>query len=264
MRGSWFYDDFKTPFVGVRKRKALVLTGNMYLASEWASQTKAGQGVIFSDERGLRHRGVLLQDKFKPEWLRYLPVRLWTTPMLHAFVDRLLSGELDQCRNATGFKVHTSFDTAWKATQESASAGEPGSLRIVPETGILMNVGTKSRNRVNGLLRQAQKTIKDKLFEGRKVRPSEDPGHVVVKEPDNKGTRNRLSARRQEGDVEGGAALGRKEAGYVVLQARTPEQMHRAIDMLIKGPGLELFVSAVWLKQGHFCLAAPLCRDWRN
>ena len=245
MRGDWLHDDFKRPFAGVRNRKALVLTGNMYLASEWASQTRAGNGVIFTDERGLRHRGILLQEKFKPEWLKYLPVRLWTSQMLHKFVDRLLvEHETSESRSPTGFKVHTSFESAWKATEQSASGGNAGVLRIIPGNGILLDIGKGGRNRINGMLRQAQMKIKLTEFAGAKVAPRDDPGYVTIKDSNTKGVR----ARQARGGADGGegtdASLGRKESTLVVLQAETPAKLHRAIEMLLKGPGLEVFASS--------------------
>lgn len=266
MRGSWFYDDFKRPFSGERNRNALVLTGNMYLASEWASQTKAGTGVIFSDDRGLRHRGILLQEKFKPEWLRYLPVRLWTKTMMHDFVDRLLADEMREHMPVTGFKVHTSFDTAWKATEESRSGGEPGALRIIPGTGILMSVGVKSRNRINGMLRQAQKKIKALVFNGEKVAVRDDPAHVIIKEPDTKAGRAAARASRRAGEGAPAQASSRKESPFIVMQADTPEKLHRAIEMLVTGPGLELFVpSATDLGQvARECIREFFVRQLRS
>lgn len=237
--GSYYWEGFQKPFVGMRDRKALVLTGNMYLASEWATQTKAGKGVVFTDDRGLPQRGILLESKFKPEWLQYLPVRLWTRPMLKRFVERLMSGEVDSEKLGGAFKVHTSFDSAWKATEETKRS-EVGTLRVAPGLGLVMNVGLTGRSRINGLLRQAQKKIKEEVFKGEKVRPADDPGHVVLKERDTKANR----ARRGRGDVDDGPAdmgLTRKQAELVVLQADTPEKMQRALEMMMRGPGLEIY-----------------------
>jgi hypothetical protein len=229
--GAWVYNDFSERFVGERKRKALVLTGNMYLASEWASETKAGRGVIFTDERGMRQRGIVLRDQFKPEWIRYLPARLWMPGMINRFADRLLDGSLPPANGQ--YKLYGSFEGAWKSTENQST--DRDAIIVVPGTGLLMHVGRNSRRRINAMLRQAQKTIKEELMPGVKVRPQDDPGHVVIKEAGKRA--ERLSARG-----EAVAQSSRKEADYIVLQAQTPERMRRAFEMLMRGPGLEIFV----------------------
>lgn len=234
MKNSWIYNDFSLRYVGLRERKALVLTGNMYLAAEWAAQTKAGTGVIFTDERGLRQRGIILKDNFKPEWLKYLPSRLWMPGMIERFVEKIAMGEVpcDGGRHV----MYTTFDGAWKATESSQSATTKDQLLIIPGQGVMMHIGKESRRRINGMLRQAQKQIKMDLFPGVKVRPQDDPGHVVIKET----AKNAQRLARRGEDAVGQAS--RKESDFLIMQAETPEKLKRAFQMLMKGPGLEIFV----------------------
>lgn len=242
MRNSWIYSDFVQRYVGQRERKALVLTGNMYLASEWAAQTKAGTGVIFTDDRGLRHRGIILKDAFKPEWLRYLPARLWMTGMIDRFVEKLNSQEVPTTNGQ--YVMYSTFDGAWKSTESSGAAALKDKIVMSPGQGLMMHVGKGARRRINAMLRQAQKNIKAELYPGVKVRPQDDPGHVMIKESNANAQRLTRTGRHGEAEDDVGVA-SRKESEYIVMRAETPEKMRRAFQMLMSGPGLEIFVSPV-------------------
>jgi len=253
-RNSWVYRNFANRFVGERQRKAIVLTGNMYLASEWAAQTKAGTGVIFTDDRGLRHRGVILKDSFRPEWLRYLPSRLWMPSMIEQFVRRLNNGEVE-CPDGQHI-MYSSFDGAWKATEFSDRNSYKDRIIMLPNQGLMMHVGKESRRRVNAMLRQAQKNIKQEVFPGVKVRAQDDPAHVMIQES---GVRAQRHARRDDDTV---AAQRRKDADCIVLRAETPEKMQRAFQMLMRGPGLEIFVPPSSRRDSIGWLAKQCMRDY--
>jgi P-loop containing NTP hydrolase pore-1/C-terminal domain on Strawberry notch homologue len=240
---NWFYREFKNRTSGVRERRALVLTGNMYLASEWAAQTKAGAGVIFTDERGARHRGILLKDTFRPEWLKYMPARLWMPGMIDRFVKKLMDGEV--ATNDKGQHVmYGSFDGAWKATESSIVQEKVNKDKIVmiPGQGLMMHVGKESRRRINVMLRQAQKDIKEELFPGQKVLAQNDPGHVMIKESAANAKRLTQGAARANVVRDDVDRASKGESEFIVLRAETPEKMHRAFQMLMRGPGLEIFV----------------------
>lgn len=239
MSTSWIYRGFADRYVGQRSRKALVLTGNMYLASEWAAQTKAGTGVIFTDDHGLRHRGIILKDTFKPEWLKYLPARLWMPGMIDRFVTKLNNEEIPT-RDGM-YTMYGSFDGAWKATESSLTSTKKDQILMIPGKGLMMHIGKDSRKRVNTMLRQAQRTIKEELYPGVRIRPQDDPGHVLIK--DSKSVSAQIS--RQNGRIgidDDAGIISRKESEYLVMSADTPEKMSRAFQMLRRGPGLELFV----------------------
>lgn len=242
MRNAWIYNDFKNRFIGRRNRKALVLTGNMYLASEWASQTKAGSGVIFTDDRGLRHRGILLKDAFKPEYIKYLPSRLWMPGMIDRFIEKLNDPETP-CPSGRHV-MYGSFDGAWRATAGSTNslAVTKDQILMIPGQGVMMHVGKGARRRINAMLRQAQKNIKEELYPGVKVRAQDDIGHVSIKETNSESDRLTRSNRRggTEDDVMSGSS--RKDSEFIIMRAETPEKMMRAFNMLMRGPGLEIFV----------------------
>lgn len=246
MGNSWIYSDFVQRYVGQRDRKALVLTGNMYLASEWAAQTKAGTGVIFTDDRGLRHRGIILKDSFKPEWLRYLPARLWMPGMIDRFVEKLNNQEVP-CESGQ-YVMYSTFDGAWKSTEAAGASATKDKIVMSPGQGLMMHVGKGSRRRINSMLRQAQKNMKEELYPGVKIRPQDDPGHVLIKESG--ATAERLTRRNRRGGGEDDVGVAsRKESEFIVLRAETPEKMRRAFQMLMRGPGLEIFVPPMGVGQ---------------
>lgn len=228
----WFYEDFRRRYASSVRRSAMVLTGNMYLASEWASSTKAGGGVIFTDNAGGRHRGVLLNRQFQLSLVNHLPVRLWLPGMIDRFVERLLDGSIP--RASSGYVFNSSFDGAWKAGR-----GEPRAkdgIVFLPGSGVAMSVTPAAKRRINAMLRQAQKAIKEELYPGVKVRAADDPGHVVIKE-----SRARAQRLAERGEDDAGQS-SRGQGSSIMMQAETPEQLRRAMQMLRRGPGLEIFV----------------------
>jgi hypothetical protein len=241
-------DGLQYRWASERHNRAIVLTGNMYLASEWASSTKAGEGVIISDDKGVRHRAIMLNDKFKPEFFAHLPRRLWMPEMLRDFAQRLHEEFPDQpCR------MFTDFSTAWSDVVSSAGrvGMRKGHIVITPGAGIVVSYGKEQLRRINAMLRSAQKAIKEHRF-GVAVPAQDDPDHVVISTP--KAARGR-AAQADDSSAKTGA-------GAIVLKAETPEKMARAIEMFVRGPGLELFVTVTdaggRLKQ----LAAQCARDY--
>ena len=241
-------DSLNFPWMNTRENKALLLTGNMYLASEWASSTKAGEGVIITDDKGVRHRAIMLNSKFKPEFFAHLPKRLWMPDMLRNFVARLeeeFRGE--DCR------MFTDFSTAWTdVASANGATAKKGKITITPGAGIMVSYGKEQLRRVNAMLRSAQKSIKEKKFDGVVVAAADDPDHVVISAP-----KSKRAGRGEQGPEE-----GTSKTGSIVLKAETPEKMQRAIEMFIQGPGLELFVTVTDLGSRLKQLAGQCARDY--
>lgn len=158
---------------GKRTRRAAMLTGNMYLASEFAAQSRAGQGVIFSDDRGIRHRGVLLHRQFNAHSLRHMPVRVWIPRAIERLMLRLT--ELDQPEGVRtdgqpaqeqvrrnfrgGYLMHTSFQGAWSYAANASTGLD--TILLVPGEGIAIAPGKDSGKRIANQLRAAQKRIRE-------------------------------------------------------------------------------------------------------
>lgn len=222
---------------GKRVRHAAVLTGNMYLASEFASESNLGVGVIYSDDRGMRHRGVLLKREFSVDSLRHLPVRLWTRQMITDFFAALKNRQVEP-NMSTGsgvYRVFTSFRAAYR------SEGGQDNLLFDGEN-IVMSTDKSSFRRILAMLRATQKAIRAELYPGQKPpKAAEDPDYVRLTDATKK-------ARRGEG------------VGVVALDCSTPGKLERAVRMLIEGPGLQVYVSAPRSPLGQ--LATSIMRDY--
>lgn len=196
---------------GERTRRVTVLGGNMYLASEFASEAKIGHGIVYTDERGHRQRGVLVRREFDRSVAYGLPVRLWMPEMMHDFVKRVRMGEA----NGGVAEVFTTFRSAVKPV-----AGVVDSL-LIDAGSIQIGVDKISRRRVMSILRAAQRRIRIDTFGVILPLADEDPGFVSMEDKAKRG--------------DGGNA-------YVKLLCDTPSRMERAVRMLIDGVGLQIYV----------------------
>lgn len=77
------WDAFDAAPAGWVTRQRCVLDGNLFKAAQLAASHKIGSCVMYTDEQGARHRGVLLHAGVKPQHLQELKVRV-ATPALAA------------------------------------------------------------------------------------------------------------------------------------------------------------------------------------
>jgi len=138
-------------------RTGYVLDGNMYMASEWASSTKMGNGVIYTDDRGVRHRGVWLDDSFGAHRAigENMPVRLWSRTMVEGFLRELVKPEDAPLPNGPGgsYIIPTSF----KAGMSGADSDAGTRLLLVPGKAVGMMVDKGDLARMLRTMRGYQK-----------------------------------------------------------------------------------------------------------
>ena len=141
----------------LRQRKAAFLTGNMYLASEWAMANNAGRGVIYTDKDGVRQRGVHLNiSSLEMEAMQQkMPVRIWTQDMIGAILGRAFASQSarELCPDLVGnrqvmnqplWRFYTRYKDAMKVSTPNAGAddGIKGAvLNVLPGKGVFMQVG---------------------------------------------------------------------------------------------------------------------------
>jgi len=85
------WDEFDAAPKGMVTRERLVLDGNLFKAAQLAAQAKIGTCVMYTDETGARHRGVLLNSAVKLDHLKDLAVRVESADI----AARLLAQEPD-------------------------------------------------------------------------------------------------------------------------------------------------------------------------
>ncbi|TXI24235.1 MAG: hypothetical protein E6Q67_03175 [Roseateles sp.] len=270
---------------GKKVRHAAMLTGNMYMASEFAAQSKIGHGVIYTDDRGLRQRGILLNRQFSAASLRHMPVRVWTRRAIEELILELAGMNPDQIQVldgqefpgacevsknvGSGYLMHMSFHGAWSYASNAGTNFD--TIVVTPGQGLILLPGKESGKRMAFLIRAAQKRIRERELESLaasgqapQVRPTEvvadgaaqgagggveqaaAPAAPMSAGPVPRGLRGRRLKPKPPEDpnhvsiTQPGAKRG---LAPILLKATTPGTMRRAINVLIEGVGLQLFVS---------------------
>jgi hypothetical protein len=215
------------------RRKAMVMDGNMYLASEWAAATKQGHGVIYTDDRGLRHRAILLSKGISRHslLLQHMPVRLWSNQMVARFFQRLLfpmDGQEEVPKNwgAHGYIVPTEFKTAmkWLHGYSMDSAGTV--VAIVPGQGIALLVEKSNLARTTRALRGEQRS---------QLRRSHPDWNNYTEE-------QREQASAHLATIKSTTKPKRGERPMILLDCNTQEQFQNAVDLLCHAAGVELYL----------------------
>lgn len=157
MQRSQLMDSFRRENRRSLKRTGYVLDGNMYLASEWASSTKMGNGVIYTDDRGVRHRGIWIDDSMAAHRSlgESMPVRLWSSEMVEAFMLALIQGDGAPLPNGPGdaYIIPTSFKAAMSHDSDAGTR-----LMLIPGKAVALVVEKGDLARMLRMLRGYQKS----------------------------------------------------------------------------------------------------------
>lgn len=225
---EFFVRSFDNAISGTRIRHAALLCGNMYLASEFAAQARVGRGMLYTDDRGIRHRAILMDDRFRPHMLRHMPVRVWVRRAVERLVlevcgltpERLgraedgseIRGESACPPNSAGgtYLMHTSFAGAWRYAQAQGDMHD--AIVIDPSHGLLLSVGRDQVGRVRGALGAAQKRIREE-----EARQREEAGQPAPGQPAGAGEAGAPAAQQQEGAQE------REEAAQWLAQEQAAQ-----------------------------------------
>lgn len=250
-------DEFDTAPKGRRVRNATMLTGNLYLASEWAAATGKGRSVIYTDESGMRHRGILMPRDMESIRADLLPVRVadgaiqrrLLQALLHPRDSDWLLEEQKQILEERFFHIlDLSFKSAIHRMRGGVSAKDSAAVAIlVPSVGIGISMTTSDLRRVAASLRAAQKKMDQNAGqEGASAR-----AHVsIVQYRGRRGLpksfANALATEKQTTASQPQGEFGEKQAvrsGLLLLKAETPEQIDRALRLLGEHAGLEIYAA---------------------
>lgn len=219
---------------GLVKRKAMVMDGNMYLASEWAAATKQGRGIIYTDERGLRHRAILLNRNLGRHslLLQHMPVRLWSAQMVSRFFERLLypaDGEPAAPKNwlaSQGYVIPTEFKTAMKWLHGTSMEVGGTVVGIVPGKGIALLVEKSNLARTARALRGDQRS---------QIRRNHPSWNSFTEE-------QKQAAQAEMCTIRSTTKAKRGERPLVFLECETPRQFRNAVDLICRAAGVELYL----------------------
>lgn len=253
---------------GTQGFEATVLTGNMYLAAEWAAATKQGKSAIYTDETGDRHRVILLDKDAGRIDPSLLPVRIADNDMLQKFLSPLAAVPNVE---TPGYRpvVHvldTTFKSALLGLSSSLAVGAAAKrdaiMAIAPGSLLAFSCSPKDSRRLRVAMAAGQVGMRKKLFGATSV-AANDPSHVLIRSHTTKKEIAKLpemvqaamklavgmasSANIFAASGEGGTRDGK--VSVLTLQIRNPEQVARAIELIRSYSGLEVYASTFELKE---------------
>lgn len=262
---------------GKRKFEATALTGNMYLAAEWAAATKQGKSTIYTDDSGFRHRVILLDKDSGQMNPVHLPVRIADNDMLLKFLVPLAqlpttqegpeeAGREEAQEDAVVHVLDTTFKSALAglAAVSGVNATRRDSIMaIAPGHLMALSCSPKDVRRLRVALSAGQVGMRKKLLGVQSV-AANDPSHVQISAHTSKKEIAKLPALVQSAmrlavgmansaNIFAAAAAESSQGkdgkvAVLTLQIRTPEQVSRAIDLIRTHSGLEVYASTTELK----------------
>lgn len=221
MRLSSLRRDFLWRYSGMRERSALVLDGNMYLASEWAAATKKGQGIIYTDERGIRHRGVLMKEGATGDMMSHMPVRLWAPAMIRELVRRTThANEQEQASFDAGEMMFaTSIHGALNIYGDSTR------FLVIPGKGVALSVNKKELSRISRALRAALKA------------------ELRLQHPDFKNYSPERKEQVQASMLSVATSAKKGKRPIIFIECQNDEQSDKAVDLVCRTSGIEIYVA---------------------
>ncbi len=102
-RINWTRDEFDLAPVGQHRRSGYVLGGNMYMAYDWSVKSRVGRSIIYTDDKGMRQRGVLLPAIMSHVGAQFMPMRVWGA-QIKPFIKKLV-----EAQGANGLQLETEF-----------------------------------------------------------------------------------------------------------------------------------------------------------
>jgi hypothetical protein len=212
---------------GVRRRTGHVLDGNLYLASEWAQATKNGYGVVYTDDRGVRHRAVMLKERIlggAADVFNHLPVRLWNRQMLRSLVKTLWTAPEEIPTNFSGSVNGYLMPTDFTSAMNQGGDADKSQFLVIPGVGVAMTMERKDIARVSRALKSEIKAITLAKFPNLAEMTEEERARALESLP----------------KVTTSAKRGAKP--IVTVNCASQEGVETAIDMLCKAVGLEVYV----------------------
>ncbi|WP_371436290.1 strawberry notch C-terminal domain-containing protein [Polaromonas sp.] len=250
---------------GKEKYEATVLSGNMYLAAEWAAATRQGNSAIYSDDSGFRHRVIMLDKDAGRIDPAFLPVRVSDAEALTKFLLPLTAAPAEPAPAGRDEKVHV-LDTSFKSAMAALEGGMAMARRdavfaIQPGKLIAISCSPKDVRRIKASLTSGQVGVRRGLL-GPSSTAQQDVAHVVVRSfttkkdlaklPVGISKAMRTLSMASTADIfsatGGGSSDKAGKVAVISLEVDTPEKAGRAIDLVRKFSGLEVYVSTEELK----------------
>ncbi|CAN7783977.1 strawberry notch family protein [Variovorax sp. LjRoot175] len=236
-RVGWTRDEFDLAPVGQHRRSGYVLGGNMYMAYDWSVKSRVGRSIIYTDDKGMRQRGVLLPATMSHVGAQFMPMRVWGG-QIKPFVKRLV-----EAQGANGLMLETEF----------MSSNKPYGI-LINDKGLLLLTKSKDARRALRLMRGEQVKMRKEAL-GDRATPARDPLNVtlgVLSRNGRLGTGRAaigLNGRADIGDEATAASSAGIPQGYVAVKLgfdpTKPALLDRALSLLVHGTGLEIYAKGM-------------------
>lgn len=236
-RLTWTRDEFDLAPVGQHRRSGYVLSGNMYMAYDWSVKSRVGRSIIYTDDKGMRQRGVLLPATMSHVGAQFMPMRVWGG-QIKPFVKRLIDAH-----GANGLMLETEF----------MSSNKPYGI-LINDKGLLLLTKAKDARRALRLMRGEQVKMRKGAL-GERATAAQDRANVTLGVLSRNG---RLGTGRAAAGFNGRAAIGDEATagsatgipeGYVAVKLgfdpTKPEMLDRALSLLVHGTGLEIYAKGM-------------------
>lgn len=272
-RVSMLRNYFDMVIRGKETFEATVLRGNMYLGAEWAAATGQGNSAIYTDDTGARHRVILLNKDAANVSPEYLPVRISDPEAIKRFLSPLAAlPEHVEGRAPEVNQLHV-LDTSFKSAMASLEGGWAISKRdavfaMQPGAMVAISCSPKDVRRIKASLVSGQSVMRRDLI-GKDATVGQDPSHVLIRSYTTKKDFAKLpapiaSAMRTLSlaattDIFASTLTGEKagKTAVISLDIGTPAKVDRAIDLLRRFSGLELYAST----NSHKVMAREAIRE---
>jgi hypothetical protein len=236
-RVNWTRDEFDLAPVGQHRRTGYVLGGNMYMAYDWSVKSRVGRSIIYTDDKGMRQRGVLLPATMSHVGAQFMPMRVWGG-QIKPFVKRLV-----EAQGPNGLTLETEF----------MASNKPYGI-LINDKGLLLLTKSKDARRALRLMRGEQVKMRKEAL-GERATAARDPLNVtlgVLSRNGRLGTGRAavgLNGRAENGDEAiAGSASGIPQ-GYVAVKLgfdpTKPALLDRALSLLVHGTGLEIYAKGM-------------------
>lgn len=258
--------EFNYMSVGRQVRTASMLCGNLYLASEWAAATGKGRPVLYTDDSGQRHRGILLPRDLEHVSAENMPVRVHDTGAQARLFRQLMvvpesasEGAADDPANLPRV-LDLTFRSAMARIRTSSLYGSGGQrpdavMVLVPGVGIGMSLPGQDAARVTNVVRSGLKAYVAEHARKRAQDSSQgaDLSAIAVKRFRSlKGAPApmvqavsgiRLQRVRSDSVLDPVAETKLSKAGLLYIRAVTPEEVDAAVRVISESAGLEVYAA---------------------
>jgi hypothetical protein len=126
-QGKEMFSVFDAAPAGLLTRTRCVLTGNLYAAAEIASRGNSGRAAIYTDDKGVRHRAIILRGSIQQDDLLDAPIRLDGVTAAMRMVDACVVQGGGALQFSTSPRMNPDYALTINVGRDTVSASVPGS-----------------------------------------------------------------------------------------------------------------------------------------